>query len=492
MYNMSLLPDVASEALDFNNIKRRAVASRSYRVKISPSNMTTFTPGQTIYLDMPSNLAGTYVDFTQSYLKFTVNVSGTAGTHDVVLDKCGAYGFIQRLQCITSGQQLYDLNNYNVLMAALMDTDSAPNYRANIGNVLAGTLASVPRGEYLPASTSRTYCLPFCLHPLAMQKKLVPLFSLDSIRFRIVLDSAANALCVAAGQTSANQSFTLTNVEFCTYFTELSPSAQAQIDALTGGVYNLLCPSYMNIQSTVPAFGAAGSTALVATLGVAVSSLERIIVIHRDSAIQGSLTAQSLGCRETGGLTAAQFFVNSEAYPMRKLEFNDAGAEFLAEYLISDHALSDFTRQSNVQLSAYYSSTNFSLAAGAQRSITLVNPLEANYSTFNIPATSTDNNAWNVAQTTGAQINYANTLTGAGSMSSVGSFLFAIELESGVSAGKSDRIYSGISTMASVVQYRGEYSVGAAANACTVDFFCHYTVLLSLNMRSLGVWTISI
>jgi hypothetical protein len=472
---MSLIPDVASEALDFTNIKRRAVASRSYRVKISPSNMTTFTPGQTIYLDMPSNLAGTYVDFTQSYIKFNVSVTNAA-----YLDKCGAYGFIQRVQCVTSGQQLYDLNNYNVLMAALMDSDAAPGYKANNGNVLAGTLGNVPRGELIPAgaTSTRTYCLPFALHPLAMQKKLVPLFSLDSLRFRLILDSAANVLTTPPGGT-ANTTYTITNVEFCAYFTELSPSAQAQIDALTGGVYNLLCPSYMNIQSTVPA----NQSALVATLGVAVSSLERIIVIHRNSSAIGSTDYFSLGARETNGLTRAQFFVNSEAYPMRPIELADAGAEPLAEYLISSHALSDFNLASNIQLTI--NASNNVLQANVSSGI-YANPSEAAYALLAIPTTSNVSNAWNKALVAGSSL--------AGSAASgtmdVGSFLLAIELESGVSAGKSDRIYSGISTMASVVQYKGEYSGNTAA--ATVDFFCHYTVLLSLNMRTIGCWTISV
>jgi len=58
---MSSSPDAMAESLNYPNMKRRAVASRSYRVKISPSNGQTFTDGQTVNVDMPSNLAGTYI-----------------------------------------------------------------------------------------------------------------------------------------------------------------------------------------------------------------------------------------------------------------------------------------------------------------------------------------------------------------------------------------------------------------------------------------------
>jgi hypothetical protein len=74
----------------------------------------------------------------------------------------------------------------------------------------------------------------------------------------------------------------------------------------------------------------------------------------------------------------------------------------------------------------------------------------------------------------------------------IGSFLVSLELESGVSAGKSDRLYSGISTISSVVQYKGTYGPSAASVvAATLDFFSHFTVLLVLDMNRLGVWQIS-
>ena len=58
-------PDAMSESLNFPSMKRRAVASRSYRVKVSPSNGQNFTAGQTVNIDLPSNLAGTYVNWNQ-------------------------------------------------------------------------------------------------------------------------------------------------------------------------------------------------------------------------------------------------------------------------------------------------------------------------------------------------------------------------------------------------------------------------------------------
>lgn len=480
---MNVLPDVASESLDYNNIKRRAMASRSYRVKISPSNKTSFSPGETVYLDLPSNLSGTFMDMSQTYIRMKVNfANASAGVQSICLDKCGAYGLIQRVACITSGQQIFDLNNYNVLVAALMDTDASNDWKANAGNVLAGTTAACPHGETFEiagaSSVSRTYCLPFILNPFALQKKLVPLFSLDSLRWRLTLESNSNAFIPFAPATTGvgAMTYTISEIELISYFTELSPSAMSQLDSITGGVYNLLCPSYSNTQATM----SAGTTTLNTVLGIAVSSLERIIVIHRPDAANVSM-GSTLGARISNSLTTAQFFINSEAFPQRNIILDDMAAEPLAEYLIADHALSDFTRASNIQ--------NFNVSNGANAAYnvfdgSLYNIVNRDLNTGGalLPA----NNAWNNAIGDGLTQGIRN----ADSLTTVGSFILAIELETGCSAGRSDRLYSGISTISSVVQYKGTYA--GTSIAATLDFFAQFTVLLTLNMRQTGVWSLVI
>lgn len=476
-----MLPDVASEALDYNNIKRRAMASRSYRVRIPTSNATSFTQGQTMFLDLPSNLSGTFMDMTQTYIRFKVTYAAGAGPTKIALDKAAGYSLFQRISCITSGQQIFDLNNYNVLVSAFMDTDASNDWKGNAGNVLCGTTAACPHGETFQianASTvTRTYCLPFILNPFALQKKLIPLFSLDSLRFRITLETATNALILNSGALAAIP-YTLSDVEMVSYFTELSPSAMAQLDSITGGVYNLLCPSYSNSQATMTQ----GTTVLNSVLGIAVSSLERIIVIHRpnDAAVAAGST---LGARFSNGLQTAQFFINSEAYPQRNVSVDDMAAEPLAEYLISDHCLHDFSRASCIQ--------NFNVSAGATglEGQNIFDSRLYNITNINLSsgsAFSGVNNAWNNVSGTGLVQGFGNE-----AITTVGSFVLAIELETGCSAGRSDRLYSGISTISSVVQYKGTYASGVALGA-TLDFFAQYTILLTLNMRQTGVWSCTI
>jgi len=447
-------PDAMSESLNYPMQKRRAVASRSYRVKISPNNGQNFTDGQTVNIDMPSNLAGTYCNWNQAYLKFKVSTTAAS-----TLDRCGAAGFISRVQCMTAGAQIFDLPNWNVLMTILMDGDSSPAYKAGVGNVLMGTYGGSQTGESIGVGDERTYCVPFVLHPLGLSTplRLQPLFSSAPIQFKITLDSAINSV-VSAGAPD----LTFSEVELVCVFTELSPGAQAQVDQMSGGVYNILASSYQNVGTTMGA-----DTAVTANLGLSVSSLERIIVCHRPTITINDSTKYSLGNRAKNGLTQYSIFINGEQYPARPVIVADKGAEALAEYLLSDHSLVNFDKQS---------SFNIAVAANA-----------------NITSNGLDGNGVQLAPLEpfkeDTPLGTSAGALGATAGSDIGSFITAVELETGLSDGRSQRLYSGVSTISSTVNYRGVYSGAAAAQ---IDFFAQFTILLSLNTRGTNVWSVSI
>jgi hypothetical protein len=447
--------DAMAESLNYPNQKRRAVASRSYRVKISPNNGQTFIDGQTINIDMPSNLAGTYVNWNQCYLKFKLNPSA-----ECTLDKCGAAAFISRIQCQTAGAQIFDLPNWNVLMTILMDMDSSPSYKAGVGNVLLGTHGGKQSGDVLAATTDRTFCVPFVLHPFGMSTphRLMPLFSSSPVQFKLVLESGAKSVVASAAPV-----LNFKEVELVCVFTELSPGAQAQVDQMSGGMYNILAASYQNVGTTMEV----NATAVTANLGLSVSSLERIIVCHRPSATLATSTVFGLGHRIKNKLTEYSIFINGEQYPARPVKVEDKCAEALAEYLLSDHSLVNFDKQSS-----------FQIAVGGNTSLLKSNGLDGN-SVLTAPLEPYIEDAG-----TGLE---ATTTTG---VSTIGSFITAVELETGLSDGRSQRLYSGVSTISSTVNYRGLY--GANAVAAQIDFFAQFTVLLSLNTRGTNVWSISI
>lgn len=451
-------PDAMSESLNYPMQKRRAVASRSYRVKISPNNGQNFKAGQTINLDLPSNLAGSYCNWNQCYIKYKVTPTGNGYT----LDRCGAAGFIQRVQCMTAGAQIFDLPNWNVLMTILMDGDSSPAYKAGVGNVLLGTNGGFQAGETVDADEERTYCVPFVLHPfgLSTPHRLMPLFSSAPVQFKITLDSIVNSVQGATAPTDMD----FKEVELVCVFTELSPGAQAQVDQMSGGMYNILASSYQNVGTNM----ADADSAVTANLGLSVSSLERIIVCHRPTDSLNAITKFSLGNRAKNGLTQYSIFINGEQYPARPVIVENKGAEALAEYLLSDHSLVNFDKQSS-----------FNIAVSGTTVSTKSNGLDGQSVNGVLEPFAIDEPGGSEAGTT------------AGSPSNIGSFITAVELETGLSDGRSQRLYSGVSTISSTVNYRGVYD-SANAGAAQIDFFAQFTILLSLNSRGTNVWSVSV
>lgn len=453
------MSDAMAESLNYPSMKMRAVASRSYRVKINPVNGQNFKAGQTVNIDMPSNLAGTYVNWNQSYLKYKMKVTG--GTEHY-LDRAGGFSVLNRCQCMTAGSQIYDLPNWNLLMTILMDTDSSPTFKAGVGNVLCGTLGGVQSGEPVPVDTYRTYCLPFVLHPFGMSTphRLMPLFSSAPVQFKLTLASSAEFL----KSTTPATDVAFEEVELVCVFTELSPGAQAQVDGLTGGVYNILASSYQNVGTTMDA----SATAVTANLGISVSSLERVIVCHRPTASINGSTFYSLGHRVRNKLSQYSIFVNGEQYPARPIVVENKCAEALAEYLLSDHSLVNFDKQSSLNIA-----------------------VKGNLST-------TKSNGIDGGSSQGILEPYIYDVSGGGNEagitpaedSNVGTFITAVEMETGLSDGRSQRLYSGISTISSTVNYRGVYDAGAMASQ--IDFFAHHTILLSLNSRGTNVWAVSV
>ena len=465
--------EVFSEALAYPQTKKRSVAARSFRTKLSPSNGSVFASGSTINLDLPGNLAGQYYNFNQMYLKFKLNVAG--GT--VQLDRAGALSCIKRIQIQTAGAQLFDLNNYNVLATAMMDTDSSAEYKATSGNILMGTQGDQLQGVLLAANSNTTFCIPMMLNPLSMTTphRMIPAFSLGAIQFKITLENSINIGKASVAGTVCSYS----DVELVSLMCELSPGAQQRIDSVTGGQYNILANSYINSQGNI----AANLTQATVNLGVSVSSLERVIVVHRPDTTVSAFGAFNLGNRTTSGLQEFQFLINSENYPSRPIICNNT-AESYAELLIADHCLTDFRLGNTLTMGAGVMNASTPSGASVQSTYTALSGNAAGIA---------KHDAFYVLDGAGTSAGQAYVGTSSATpaiVSNIGTFLCACEFENGISDGRSSHIYSGVSTISSNVQYKGTYA--NVHEAATIDFFSQFTVMISLNMRGSGVYAISV
>ena len=452
------MAEVFSESLAYPQMKRRSVGARSFRMKLPPSNSTEFTPGQTIQFELPSNRSGQYIDFSSLYVKIKMVNDATVA---LTLDRCGALGLIKRLQISTAGAQICDINNWNVLATAMLDTDASSEWKAGYGAAMLGTEGDALRGVGVAADSSRVFAIPLVLNPLfnTTPHRLIPLCSLSSIQIRLTLDSIASAV-----QSTGAPGVTYKDVECVAMITELSPDAQRAVDAATGGKYNILANSFMNSTATLPA----NITQLTQNLGYSFSSMERIIAVHRRTSTISAQGAFSLGNRTTSALQQYAYMINSELYPSRYVLVDSAAAESTAEMLVADHALVDFNKGSgfnNGVVAGSLAGTNIGALSG-------IDPAVAKSGCYTLLD--------GVGTSAGA----------AGAASNVGTFVIGTDFENGLSVNRSATIYSGVSTIASNVQWVGTYA-NAHAEA-QVDFFAQFTVLLSLDMKGSGVFSISV
>jgi hypothetical protein len=460
------MESVYSEQLAFSQMKRRAVSSRSYKSKIFPVNGTTFQPDNTIEFQLPGSLQNQYYDFSQLYIKMKVK----SGTTACIYDRAGALGLIKRLQITTSGANICDINNYNVLATAMLDADSSQSWLSSSGAILLGTNGDSLRGVASAVDATRTFCIPLVLNPLfnSTPARNLPAFSLGSISIKLTMDSAQSSVVTLGAVASA---LIFSEVELVCNMLELSAEAQSRVDAATGGKYNILANSFMNSQASL----GLNATQLTANLGFSVSSLERIIAIHRPTATITSVSAFSLGNRTTSGLSQYVYLINSEQYPSRSVIVDADGAEAHAEALLADHSLVDFNKSSTI--------SNGVVVATGTTSGLVVGALSGSAPNL------AKSGCYMLKDGAGLTAGNASTADVVAAASNIGTFYVSTDFESG-SYGKSATMYSGVSTIASNVQWLGTYS-GANATA-TVDFFAQFTVLLSLDMRGTGVFSISV
>lgn len=434
--------EVATSAVNYNDVKQKALNSKMIRTIRPASNGTNFTMGGTINLESESNTP-MYLDAHSSYIKLKITngaVANADGDNDLILDG-DANSIINRFLIQTAGQTICDVLDYNLLVRTLKSFSVGQNYNNNIGRELMGAAsANLPfQGQTIVPGASISVCLPLTAIPIAMTQPMRYIYcgARSPFQFKITLANVAEAFFSTAAV--ANTAVTITNVEFVGNYVQLSPDAQAQVNAMVGGKYNVLCSEFSTYSTTL----AANVTALSFPLGISRSSLDRIIVVHRDSAIIAN-NKFSLSTRATANIQSSRLSVAGQSYPQRRLEIetssNGKYVQFLAELLVSNH---DLPNQDH--LSSLFSETGTNL-----------------YELYNG--------------------------TGANDAAQVGTFVYGIELES--MAYNSEKVFSGVNVIGQSVFLENTYS--GVNIACIVHVFCQSTILLSLDMNGAGVYSVSV
>ena len=433
-------PEVATAPLNYSDVKRKAIASKSLRTLVFPSNGQTFNCGQQINFQTQANSPGLYLDSAMSYMKLKITNNNNAST--ITLDQ-SAYSLINRLLITSAGQVFQDTQHYNLLHNVLTSMSAGKEYVGNNGRILAGMGDVVSSGETFKGQTiaaggSLTVSLPLALSPLVQSTpyRYIYLGGRAPFEFKLTLADGTEAF-QSADALLQNADITISDFEFVGYHVQLNDEAQRQVSAMSGGKYNILATEYVNFQTTL----SANVNTLSFPLGLARSSVDRVIVVHRPQSTINSATAFSLSNRCKADMENIRLMVSGQSIPQRRIEVGSQGGNSvaLAEYLISNHNLDDMSHVSNL----FY-------VAGV------------------------DNFELNGSNGTNA--------------STVGSFVVAINTDSFTT--NSDKVFSGINTISQSVFLEVNYDTVPVNSV--VDVYAQNTILLSMDENAGAVYQVSV
>lgn len=422
------MAEATSKLLNYADVPKRASSSRAYRTSYFPENGNSFTAGQVVEFSLPANLNNTFCDFGNSYLRLKLTNADGADAFNLE-GAGGVLGLIQKIEILTGGATISTIDNYSTLIAMFMDLDTAGQFRSNQGARMLGSANSAV-GEAIASGGSRVFTCPLVLTPLFNSTKYIPLFSRDSIRIRITLNSAQRGVVGTANIADAD--VVLNELEFFSYQVELGADVMGMVNGATGGNYKMIMNDYRHSQATLDA----NATSLVATLGFSFSSLNRVLIAHRPTASANAITTVSNGNRARRGLERINLNIGGQKYPQREITESGNGAVVLAELEVSNKSLGHFSHDSSIELGAGFVANN---------------------------PTGADN---------------ANT----------GHYMVGIDLES--QRTNEGGIYSGLSTVGVVSQIEATYS--AVNSACLVDAYAEYSLMLELDMNGSQVFTASV
>ena len=463
-------------ALDFTQIRERSLKAQRTRVKLDPTNnQSAFNSNSLIQFRLPANVQNTYMDWSNEWaLQFKFELKNIYTFASVVtetslnLDKAGISSIIKKVSFRQAGQVLSEINDYGVLACIMKDLQVSQTHAGNTGALLEGTtltalgqqLSSTKSAQNVYTNYEGTFSIPLSYNCFANSNKMIPLFGLAPIEIDIELypaykvggwngkrDNATPSLVIP------DSAFELRDVMLTGYYVELSPSAQALIAQSVNNQYQISSNNWRVSNVTIEA----GATSVNEIIPINVSSLERVLISHRKIVNETSTTDNtdftpcSLGNRYYPLLEQYQVFINGQPFPERPVKMTGKLAEAMTELLMTEHRLSDTN----------YSSNSFRASDVATNSLLTIDNI------YNIPH------------------DEATGISGG-----IGSFLIGCNFST-LNVGISDAVFGGISTIGSIVNYRGSYTAGGIGSQTQLTFCSEYEVVLHLDMNSTGVFVVN-
>jgi len=427
------------------NMKASSVPARSYRASIPTTNATTFAPGSVAISYIPGGRRNTFLDTTQSYVRFTVQNNSAANNFNV--DQCGA-GFINRLDVFHGSNALESIQQYNVLFNAITDIQCNQSQKYGLQNSFGfGTNSSSFRnGAQVGSGNCRqTFCLPILSGVVGVGlDKMLPLHSLnDDIRLEWTFEASDVAVCWT---TASSTAWSIINFELELCIVELSDEGMSMINSVSplNQTLYLHGNSWRHYVSTLAANSSGNYSTLVPAR---FASLKSLWLAPRRSTEMTSATSYSLCSRANPNFATYWWRIGSALVPQKPVNLSNANttggyAEGYSELQRAMHSLGRFENASSLSYS-FYCTADTADASG------------------------------NVSAIVAGGTSYSN------------GFLIIQECES--YANRSDVVLSGMNTLSSQVFFESNINTAIAGNSYTLDFYSNYDHILVIDQGLISV-----
>jgi hypothetical protein len=490
----TLVPNVMGISSDCQyNLKPSAVRSRSYRASIAPTNKSTFSPADTCIIYVPGGRKNTYLDTTQSYIRFTVKnndtTTSTAGSSAAFFLDNNAACVINRLDIFHASNLIESVQSYNQLMDIYMDTNISSSQKlglstaygtASYSGVSAQTFTGVStndisrQGEILygtawnslgtAVSTAavkqqKTFCMPILSGTIGLgAEKFLPLGKLsDDIRLEFTFEQ--NDIAVAYVRSAYTSGWTIVDFQLELAIVELSDEGESMVNQYLSPEHPIYIhgTSWRHYTSSLAAATSGGVSYLVpARFG----SLKTLFVAPRRSTEITNLQSYSLSSRINPNFAQYWWRVGSSLLPAKyvTLENNSSTGAYAEAFMELQKAFHSVSSPVNASV----------LPAGVY-----------NVSDAGTTLTSTSSSAAVTALTTG--VNAASVANSA----YLNGFLIGQELES--FALRSDVLLSGYNTLSQQVFFEAQINNAIGSASYTLDFFAGYDQILVIENGIMSV-----
>mmetsp|Transcript_36540 Transcript_36540/g.86809 ORF Transcript_36540/g.86809 Transcript_36540/m.86809 type:complete len:452 (+) Transcript_36540:478-1833(+) len=292
--------------------KPSAVSGHKFRSNLYPFNASSFNPGQTIMINVPTGRRGQYLNTRMSYLRF--DVANT--TEDRILrPDYSISSIISRISIYHGSNLLEDIHEYGLLHSLWMDIAGDADALGTSGNVMEGVDA-VPfnrNGVQIPENGKRTFCVPLLSGVIGvLMRKYLPVGAIiGDLRLEIVLaepntgmvqvvDDGAGDLIPPS--TPTTNSWVVDRVELITETTELATDAAMMIEQANPNGYMISFDSFAHYTNNI----AQGSQNVNALIPARFSSLKTLFSSMRYATTITNSAARSLSGKKNMFVTSAR------------------------------------------------------------------------------------------------------------------------------------------------------------------------------------------